>query len=97
MGLGQSYPYVTFLFFSLKLSAVDRVGKRIRDQKRGLPWVSEQRGELGGGVCAARPSTQILGSLLRYSIDDSSSQRESPEGRRARQSQTWVGGRTLLE
>lgn len=53
VGLGQSYPYVTCLFFSLKLSAVDRVGKRIRDQKRGLPWVSEQRGgPRGWYVCS---------------------------------------------
>ena len=48
-------PEVTCLFFSLKLSAVDRVGKRSRDQKRGLPWVSDQRGGPGKGGGAERP------------------------------------------
>lgn len=31
VGLGQSYPYVTCLFFSLKLSAVDRGGQEDQD------------------------------------------------------------------
>ena len=31
VGLGRRYPYMTCPIFSLKLSAVDRVGKRSRD------------------------------------------------------------------